>query len=198
VAAFVSSARHFTCTLLCSQGCGRVGFPRLGGLTKSWTILTLPVCRGSLQPCSTLPWWQHQAVLLRTLNLLEGWDDPSTLPQEEASVPFLFIQAQLFFLPLFWKYSAPCVPSACPRGLPLTHANLIHMALDSFLLSWKLERGRQESGGAHTSPSSSSFLPSLQMSFCEGPSAHLPWTTCLSTDGASGVGGCDNLLYTLM
>lgn len=71
----------------------------------------------------------------------------------------------------------------CPGSLPLTPANLIHMALGSSLLDRKhspkwsrrrQDRGGHGFGGAQAPPPSSSFLPALQMGFREGTSDCFP------------------------
>ena len=116
-----------------------------------------------------------------------SWDDLSTLPQKEASVFFFFCSVKhdlcFCFCPRNPPLSTFSFIRVCPGSLPLTPANLIHMALCSSLLDRKhspkwsrrrQDRGGHGFGGAQAPPPSSSFLPALQMGFREGTSDCFP------------------------
>lgn len=106
---------------------------------------------------------------------LRGMNGPAAFPQEEASV-LLFVHSSTTFAPV----SAPehlCSPHSHSQGLPRA-ASPSHLQI-SFtrhpIHPWPVSRRGGQESGAHTSSSSSSFLPPLQMAFCEGLSLLFPW-----------------------
>lgn len=83
------------------------------------------------------------------------------------------------------SHSSGFAPAASHSHLQIsfTWHRIHHCWPESVLLnrSRRLQdRGGQESGGAQASPPSSSFLPALQMGFCEGVSV-LSWSGCFSS-----------------
>lgn len=72
--------------------CCGVSSNGLGRFFKSSDSLTLLVHEAAFSPVASFPGNSTKVVQLRALNCL--LDDPSALPQEEASVPLLLIQAQ--------------------------------------------------------------------------------------------------------
>lgn len=105
-----------------------------------------------------------------------GMNDPAAFPQEEASV--------LFFGSLKHNLcSCFCPPMSLLPSFPSTglapaasHSHLQISFTRHPIHPRPVSRQEGQESGAYTSSSSSSsFLPSLQMGFCEGLSQLFPW-----------------------
>ena len=153
----------------------------LANFASLQTILTLFVCWRGRSLCCILPWQK-----LRALSCFLGW--PIYTPSERGVCLFFFFfsfkhDLCFCFCPRNPPLSTFSFIRVCPGSLPLTPANLIHMALGSSLLDRKhspkwsrrrQDRGGHGFGGAQAPPPSSSFLPALQMGFREGTSDCFP------------------------
>jgi hypothetical protein len=169
--------------------------PQWGMLQDIRRVSESPVWGGCFRSCPILPWWQHWAVLLKTLNLQEEWMT-GCLPPGGGSCPhFCSLKHNLFscFCP-----KTSLLPSFLHRAyLPLrppTHTCKSRSHGIRFILGpWA---GKEGGSPAHTLPLPPplSCLPCRWVSVKDSPS-FFPGVETWSPNGACGVGGCKPTLY---